>query len=108
MDLAKYKDQLVTLRSELQSMEKTGEQNAQTVTLDQSCVGRLSRMDAMQMQAMSQETNRRRVLKLQRIESALKRIDADDFGYCLRCDQAINLKRLDVDPTVLMCVDCAD
>ncbi len=75
--------------------------------LDQSAVGRLSRMDAIQVQAMQLETERRRGIELQRIDAALKRIDSDDFGYCLVCDEAIQPKRLENDPTAPTCIDCA-
>jgi len=48
-------------------------------------MGRLSRMDALQGQAMAQETKRRDELELKRITTALQRIDAGDYGYCLNC-----------------------
>lgn len=89
------------------TLKKTSRQAAQTVQLDQTSVGRLSRMDALQGQAMSQETERRRTLELQRIESALQRLDSGDFGYCLRCDENIALERLECDPSVTLCIECA-
>ena len=46
-----------------------------TVKLDQTRVGRLSRMDAMQQQAMAKATNARTELELVRIRSALQRRD---------------------------------
>ena len=70
-------------------------------------MGRLSRMDAMQQQAMSQATNQRRQLKLAQIESALTRIENDDYGYCTECDEAINPKRLEFNPTATLCIQCA-
>jgi DnaK suppressor protein len=65
-------------------------------------------MDAMQAQAMSIETKRRRSIMLQRIESALKRMDQGEFGLCLRCEEEIDPKRLEFDPTTLMCIECAN
>ena len=64
-------------------------------------------MDALQEQAMSLETERRRKLELQRIEAALQRIEEGDFGYCLICGEKIEVKRLDLDPTLPTCVACA-
>jgi len=64
-------------------------------------------MDALQEQAMSLETERRRKLELQRIEAALQRIEEGDFGYCLVCGEEIEVKRLDLDPTLPTCVACA-
>ncbi len=65
-------------------------------------------MDAMQAQAISIETNRRRELQLIRIETALKRIADDEFGDCARCGEPIELKRLEFDPALLLCIECAE
>lgn len=64
-------------------------------------------MDALQSQAMAVETERRRAAELKRIESALKRIDDGEYGYCAMCDEEIPLKRLEQDPATPSCVDCA-
>lgn len=78
-----------------------------TVELDQSRVGRLSRMDAMQGQAMSQEAQRRREQELRQITAALKRIETGDYGYCVDCDKSIAEARLEIDPATRRCVVCA-
>ena len=78
-----------------------------TVVLDQSSVGRLSRMDALQGQAMAQASQRRRVDQLRRIAAALARIDSGDYGYCLDCDEEIAPGRLAGDPAVTLCIECA-
>ncbi len=75
--------------------------------LDQTCVGRLSRMDAMQMQAMAQAAEERRKNRGFQIDKALKRIETDEYGYCIKCDEPISEKRLEFDPTIQVCVDCA-
>ncbi len=98
---------LLALRDELLQVEQSGREAAQPVELDQSRVGRISRMDALQMQAMSIESMRRRELQGQRIEAALQRIDTGTFGICLRCSEGINPKRLEFDPTAHVCIECA-
>lgn len=75
--------------------------------LDQTRVGRLSRMDALQGQAMAQETERRRKNELQRIEAALLRVESGDYGYCVTCGEEISAKRLALDPSTPLCIDCA-
>jgi DnaK suppressor protein len=80
---------------------------ARTVELDQSRVGRISRMDALQAQAMAKESDRRRLLALQRIDAALQRIEDGNYGNCLSCDELIMANRLAVDPAALLCIDCA-
>ena len=103
----KMRDRLLKLRKELQAMVATSEESAAVVELDQSKVGRLSRMDAMQAQAMSKETGRRRRQKLLQIDAALQRIEEDDYGYCQECGEDIAPARLEVDPTALLCISCA-
>lgn len=96
------------MKATLLRAQETGDEAEQAVELDQTRVGRLSRMDAMQAQAMSVETGRRRRQKLLQIEAALKRMDDDDFGYCEECGEDIAPKRLEIDPTVLLCIGCAE
>lgn len=103
----KFKANLLALKKSLLEAQETGDAAEQTVELDQTRVGRLSRMDALQAQAMSKETGRRRRQKLMQIENALKRIENDDYGYCQECGEDIAPARLEVDPTVLLCIQCA-
>ena len=107
LDLAKFKEKLLALREELRQIEQTGNDAAQVVELDQSRVGRVSRMDAMQAQAMSLEAKRRRMLQVQRVDSALQRIEKETYGLCIKCHEEIVQGRLEFDPTTLVCIDCA-
>lgn len=81
--------------------------SAETVELDQSTMGRLSRMDALQGQAMSKETKLRHEEDLRKISSALSKIESGDYGYCLKCDELISEARLEVDPAASLCISCA-
>lgn len=106
MDLDHYRELLLARRAELKRLDEASREGRQPVELDQTRVGRLSRMDALQHQAMALETERRRALELTRIESALTRIKQDEYGYCLICGDEIPEKRLELDPTAAVCVDC--
>lgn len=77
-----------------------------TVQLDQQMVGRLSRMDAIQQQAMAKAANQRREGEVQRLKAALLRIDEDEFGYCEDCGEDIEHKRLEISPTTTRCMPC--
>ena len=101
------RDKLLKLRAELQAIAEIADESAAVVELDQSKVGRLSRMDALQAQAMAKASGERREQMLRKIEAALKRIDDDEYGYCRECDEPINPKRLEFDPTSVLCIDCA-
>jgi DnaK suppressor protein len=98
---------LLWLREELESVSAASDDSSQIVELDQARVGRLSRMDAMQAQAMSQATGRRREMTLQKISAALERIDNGDYGLCQSCEELIDRKRLEFDPTAVLCIECA-
>lgn len=106
--MAAIKNHLLQMQQELQGLQAEGEAAAGVVELDQTAVGRLSRMDAMQGQAMSREAGRRRALALQKIAAALRRIDSGDYGYCLSCDEAVAAERLALDPAASLCIDCAN
>ena len=103
-DPERFRLALESRRYELLDLSATANAAAATVELDQSRVGRLSRMDALQSQAMSVETRRRRKLQIQRIDAALTRLDQGDYGYCLECGRPIAEKRLEIDPAAPLCI----
>jgi len=107
MPNSNYRDQITERLTALQKESALSEETRSTVILDQQSVGRLSRMDAMQQQAMAQATERRRAVERQKLEAALARIDADEFGFCADCGDDIPPARLALDPTVLRCISCA-
>ncbi len=102
-----FKKRLQKLREEVLRDSKLTETERKPVILDQSMVGRLSRMDALQNQAMALESERRRGVEVQRIDAALARVELGGFGYCVVCGEDIEPKRLDYDPTVPNCIACA-
>ena len=103
-----WRSRLLSLKDELEAVSETGESSSAVVELDQTKVGRLSRMDAMQAQAMAKASNQRREATLKKIGAALQRLDDGEFGFCLACDELINPKRLEFDPTATLCIDCAN
>jgi len=103
-----YRELLLRREAELTDVAESADEAGRTVELDQARVGRLSRMDALQAQAMAKESDRRRVAELKRIGAALRRIEEGEYGYCLSCGELINEKRLHVDPAATHCVACAE
>ena len=102
------RNRLLALKQELEELSEMSEGSRTIVELDQQSVGRLSRMDALQGQAMAQASERQRRTDLMRIEAALKRLDDGDYGYCLVCGEEIAAKRLEIDPAAALCVTCAN
>ena len=107
VDLKLAKTRLETRRRELEAQSAETGEARQAVELDQQSVGRLSRMDAMQTLAMAQAQERKRQHDLVRIEMAMRRIEAGDYGYCAECDAEIPDGRLAIDPMAEKCVGCA-
>lgn len=93
--------------AELEESHALGTEARRPVALDQQSVGRLSRVDALQMQSMAQCQERRRHVEKDRVEAALLRLESGEYGYCAVCGDEIGLKRLEFDPAANTCIHCA-
>ncbi len=107
MDLDSIRQRLADEITELETTSASSAASRSSVTLDQQSVGRLSRMDAMQQQSMALAAEKRRQTRITRLKAALRRIDEDDFGYCVTCGDEIEDRRLDADPSTPVCGGCA-
>jgi len=107
LDLDHFRSKLIAAREALIEEERLAEADRAPVTLDQESVGRLSRIDAMQMQAMALAQSRRRQVDLAALGAALSRIEEGDYGYCLRCGDEIAPARLEHSPAIATCIECA-
>ncbi|MEM8918047.1 MAG: TraR/DksA C4-type zinc finger protein [Pseudomonadota bacterium] len=105
--LATLKTRLLDRQQELKALDAEGESWRGTVELDQQSVGRLSRMDAMQQQEMAQAEARRRFSELTGIAGALKRLEEGEYGWCAQCGEPIMFRRLELNPSAALCVNCA-
>jgi DnaK suppressor protein len=103
-----FRKQLLALKEELIGVLATTADDIKPVALDQAAVGRVSRGDAMQRQQMALESSRRRELQLVSVDKALKRLDDQGYGICIDCDEEINVRRLEIDPTATRCIKCAE
>lgn len=106
-DLIRFRQILDEKLRFLARESSTTRENRATVMLDQQSVGRLSRMDALQQQAMANAEQRRREVETQKTKAALARLETGEFGACLECGDQIAPKRLEFDPTVPTCITCA-
>jgi len=107
IDLERTRLELEARLADISALAAANAENRATVELDQQSVGRLSRIDAMQQQSLAQETHRRRLGEAQRIRAALARIDKNEFGWCVNCGEEVGERRLALDPTTALCIDCA-
>ncbi len=107
LDITALKADLLKRQEELARLSTISKDSRAPVELDQTTQGRLSRQDALIQQEMAKETDRRRQIDGQRIAAALKRMESDDYGYCVTCDEEISEARLKLDPSLATCIDCA-
>ncbi len=99
----------VRITEEIERLQEESESTAverEAISPDVS-IGRLSRLDSMQIQEIAKETQRRRDERIPRLEHALDRIDMDEYGKCERCRQWIAYERLKEQPETPLCGNCA-
>lgn len=96
-----------TLLEDLDKEDALARHSQGIVHLDQQSVGRLSRMDALQVQAMAKATQSRRDQQRARLNRFLAASDDPDLGTCEACGEDIPFGRLKLDPTTSLCVECA-
>ena len=98
---------LEAIKAELIALSETAAEDRKPVHLDQQSVGRLSRQDSLQVQAMARAADARRAAEIRRIDAALIRVAEGEYGYCVECGEAISPRRLEIDPAAPRCSACA-
>ncbi|MEQ8329316.1 MAG: hypothetical protein RH859_02510 [Longimicrobiales bacterium] len=106
-------DQIEELRSvlerqlgRLEKSMKLSDEASRPVELDQTAVGRLSRMDSLQNQSMARNLAEREQVRLALIVGALRRIDAGTYGGCSECEGPVPFERLLIFPETATCQGC--
>jgi DnaK suppressor protein len=107
LDVEEARDLLLARLEELDVEDALAAEETEPVTLQQDSVGRLSRVDALQRQAMALAAKGRRDAERNRIEAALRRIREGAYGYCPTCGEDIGDARLRHNPAASQCVGCA-
>ena len=105
--------QIEALRAALEELERDlGYQlnatagAAKPVKLDQTAVGRLSRMDSMQSQAMANAAREATKTRLHQCNAALQAVERGEYGFCRLCEEPIGVKRLSAKPEAPFCLQC--
>ena len=102
----KYKKLIESQLENLDLEDALGRDSQKTVELDQQSVGRLSRIDALQSQAMAQAQQRRRNNLKALLQATMSRLNNEEFGYCEDCGDEIEDARLLANPVVTKCMTC--
>lgn len=103
---AELSAELENLARELRAFEEGTAAAAKPVTLDQSAVGRVSRIDAIAQQKMIEANRQAGRVRLQLVRSAQQRLARDEYGECLECGEEIAFRRLKARPEALFCLAC--
>lgn len=107
LNLAYFKTLIEQRLADLEQLLQDAESRSQSVELDQSKVGRLSRMDALQKQAMSDAIRSRALRERTRLQLAMKSWQEGEYGWCSQCGEMIAPGRLEFDPAASLCIACA-
>ena len=107
-EIKQCRQELLSLREGLLSRERTSEGADQPVELEQAGMSCLSRREAMQAQQKAEEGGRLRKRQLQKVEGALRRIEAGEYGRCFVCEEELDAIRLSEDPTTTRCTNCIE
>ncbi|EKM98018.1 TraR/DksA C4-type zinc finger protein [Acidocella sp. MX-AZ02] len=107
VDFEIFRQLLLQKKIDLQRLSEVNKEARNPVELDQTSVGRLSRMDAIQVQAMALAHQRQRETEIIAIDGALRRIEGGNYGICIKCGEEIAEARLRITPTATTCIDCA-
>ena len=103
--ISELADDLQRLQASLEEILKTASDRTDVVDLDQE-IGRLSRMDALQQQKMAEAEKARHKIRLKSVKRALVALEEDEYGFCARCGEPIDYRRLKARPESPCCVPC--
>jgi DnaK suppressor protein len=104
--LAELRSDLDVLARELRDGLDASAEGARPVELDQPAIGRVSRIDAIQQQKMLVANRQAQKSRLQQVQSALRRFDAEEYGECLGCGECVGYPRLKARPEAFLCIEC--
>lgn len=96
------------LLRQLGKLERSMKSNGATrpADLDQSCIGRLSRIEALQNQRFVQDLQEREKILFSQVLDALRRIEEGGYGLCSACHEPIRYERLQIFPETPSCAPC--
>lgn len=105
-ELAAFEERLKRRLADVNDTLRQSADAQDAVKLDQTSVGRLSRMDAMQQQATRLGLREELQREKRRVEAALARIRGGLYGICCACEQEMSVERLQANPAAPFCMDC--
>ncbi len=71
-----------------------------------NAIGRISRMEALNDLTVHKANLTKALKRKELLEKAKKRVSSEGFGLCLRCEEEIDPKRLEILPESQICMVC--
>jgi DnaK suppressor protein len=106
-DLKRFKKTLEDSRKAiLENARKTMEEESNFDTDD--LPDEIDQASSEYAQSMTFRLRDREKFLLKKIDKALARIEEGTFGTCERCEEPINLKRLEARPVTTLCIRCKE
>jgi len=105
--LQDFKQRLLEAKAAMKALLNQTVADAKPVDLDLP-IGRLTRIDAIQMQGMAQMNRYQLDIRLKQVDAALLAFDQGIYGLCRHCKGPVPLGRLEALPESPFCVDCQE
>ncbi len=100
---AAIEEKIVQTEAEISRLEE------KTAPIAPDCsLGRLTRLEAMGEQQVSEHALAEARIRLNRLKYARSRIGREDYGLCEECEEEIPFGRLEIMPEATLCVECAN
>lgn len=103
-----FRERLELARAAAGELLDLGAEDSRPVEASGSAIGRLTRMDALQVRQMEQLSRHQLEIRRRQIEAALAAIESGTFGLCRHCKGPISVLRLDALPEAPFCMDCQE
>lgn len=106
--LARFRERLEEARDTAIAVLGRTVDDVKPIEASGSAIGRVTRIDAIQMQGMAQMSRAQLELRLEKVRNALAALDAGTYGTCRYCKGPIDLSRLEALPEAPFCLPCQE
>ena len=108
MDIDQELELEMKIRDELDRLTREAAEEVDDLDLVKVdvAIGRLSRLDSIQMEEVKKDAKRRRNHRIFLLNEALKRMEEGTYGICGGCEEEIAYERLSEVPEAVLCGKC--
>ena len=105
--LEEFFQRLTAAKAQIHALMNQTSQDSKPVDMELP-IGRLTRIDAIQMQGMAQLNRQQLDIRRRQVDAALACFDKGTYGLCRQCGEPISFERLDVLPESPFCLSCQE